>query len=154
MQSLARMSERSALTANSVTLQSPLKILQSVKSYLMGCYLEDNAISQAILEDITHHKGILSVLTTDSHFTDWTSAKIKFQEWVTPELYEVIEKEARDDINNLLKKHNKKKFDDGSFSEVEIGSCKNLQLNTFFKRPLEEVAIELNIKLKSSAAGR
>ncbi|MDR3491120.1 MAG: hypothetical protein P4M12_03625 [Gammaproteobacteria bacterium] len=120
---------------------------QSIKNFLIAFYLEDNPQSKIIMNDITQNKGILSMLSNANQFSDWTAAKIKFQEWITREAYAKVEREAKSEITKLLAVFNAAVKPSTANAESSASSSSILQRNSLFNRPLTEVSKEINEKL-------
>ncbi len=74
----------------------------SVKYFLCGFQLGDHVISKMILNDITQGKGV-AVLMGNDFLVDQHVAQKKFIEWVTLEVYQVVEVDAKKYMMGLLR---------------------------------------------------
>ncbi|GEM_PF-6859776 len=102
-------SEKTKMTADAFISQSKTLQEVAVKYFLCAYLLEAQPFSQTLMNDVTQGLGILSVWRDTSAFSDWTAAKQQFQEWLTPDIYNLVEAQAKLVITEQLKKVNDRK---------------------------------------------
>jgi hypothetical protein len=118
---------------------------QAIKQFLIANILETHQHSQEITSDVTNNEGILSLLENAEAFPDWSTAKIKFQEWVTPEVFAMLETQAKNATDKLLRDF--KNRQSSAITHTDNPASKNS--HAFFNQTLNILTDKINSELST-----